>query len=1734
MHTIGSSSSGGTIFVCLLLWTILTHYGGEASVWSYLTGATEDFQVQENGSDNSYDNDNDELVSPIVNREIKVSVKAPWPSSSEHSVLCEAFAFLQGNHAFLDALTKNHGKGHLVSYERSTKYALELAREVAGLDDDDDDEAIATTNGLRLLKVALTMRAMSPTCELHRSLAHDKYEDLVEFLEAFAVIPTGDGDEIIIQISSDLPTSTIDLPMLSKAERNALLLPNEVIRQGIKTITVDDDEIENDEDELCETFVILYANLGGISFATFYRSLVENEIPVVVRHMGSIEEDQAETVLQGYGVRLDIRNVEYKVFDDKKSSIVDDSSIQDLMINLTQLGTNNGDDDDDVDVGGTCFSGEQDGVEVNNRMRTGEELATHFLAGVNLTALGLSNDNDGDCNDENSAYKLQRQLWELHRRFEKHSQLIPPAWQRRRLSIQTATVIAHSRHPLITLQDLSQNLPSMASTLVHVKIPEDIEKVGESMEIHLQKLISISGGGLWINGRSVNIERPSFNVFELIKLLKDESDVIQRLESRLKPMFPSGDALVILERIQDAVIEGDSFFANNRNMNDAMYEHDESSSESSNSNSKGQYRIDLATGEVGSVIYMNDLENDMSYSHWSDSVKNMVMAMQYGMPPSVRRNLFTILIVVDPLEDENDNVNFGQALIHQLAQQEFPVRLAMVVVSQTDVDDCVQYYRDGKICPVPEDYWLDRDDPPSVNELKEIKLTTRDIHRLYAFMRQKFADNSDVLIPYQLYLGSSLRQNPPSNRDFYSLYDLFNTHNEILLGLKIVLTKISLEEIAESLQENEQDSKLSYGKTVLFALDKGIKVGMSFINGRPLPTNEEEAEKLQKIFMEEQKLVFKMIKEKEITDSKPRNFYYKLIKGKKKDVFPRLHPLLTSSKSATSFADIAHNFGIYSLLTPQSMINASPLDSDAILLFEAVLQLDTSKGLRFALNFLKAMDVLPNSFGEISIAAKYRIIPSTLNAASTNLCKLLNSELGFGKIEEILERLISNSDASVDDYATLNDTSQCNDLPYLREELPSKNFITANGRVYNIEDLFLSFSDVELLTSMSLDSSKIVTAMLKPYVDDAAAFDAIGKTTAFLLEENNLRGNRSGPEGKIASTEKSEKIESNPLRFSWNREVKGVRSLKTKVFAIVDPTTETAQRLSPLLLIIRDELELYLDLILAPRMELNGDSDIPISSYYRFVANPSVYQTTGGSVGSPIAHFSNLPTDQILTLRMDVPESWNVQQTLAIQDTDNLRCDLQSGCGDYSQTGIEMHRQIHLTNIEYGLEHLLFFGQCYETNNSPPNGLQLVLSKQKSKPSSESAREALPVEIEVDGSIRMEDLSVKSFVKDHYSDTLVMKTVGYWQLRANPGVWDLKINDNSRGAEIFQIVEGKIKRGSVRVSSNSINSNKKQLVIDDFVGRGRGDLLLVKRKPGYEKASLFYEERKNVSQDDDVVHVFSLATGHQYERFLKIMMLSVTKRTSAKVKFWLFENFLSPTFKASSMAMAKRIGCEVEFVTYKWPEWLRGQSEKQRIIWGYKILFLDVLFPLNVKKIIYVDSDQVVRGDLKELWNMDLNGAPYGYTPMCSSNEATLGFQFWRHGFWESHLRGKPYHISALYVVDLEKFRKDRVGDILRAQYQSLSADPNSLSNLDQDLPNYVQHQVPIFSLPQEWLWCESWCSNETKAEAKTIDLCNNPLHKEPKISMAKRIISGDLFAESWIELDAEVEKYEIEYIVEA
>ncbi|KAG6833999.1 GABA/polyamine transporter [Arthromyces matolae] len=150
---------------------------------------------------------------------------------------------------------------------------------------------------------------------------------------------------------------------------------------------------------------------------------------------------------------------------------------------------------------------------------------------------------------------------------------------------------------------------------------------------------------------------------------------------------------------------------------------------------------------------------------------------------------------------------------------------------------------------------------------------------------------------------------------------------------------------------------------------------------------------------------------------------------------------------------------------------------------------------------------------------------------------------------------------------------------------------------------------------------------------------------------------------------------------------------------------------------------------------------------------------------------------------------------------------------------------------------------------------------------------------------------------------------------------------------------------------------------------------------------------------------------------------------------------------------------------------------------------------MDLKKVIFVDADQIVRADLKELVDLDLHGAPYGYTPMGDDNTDMEGFRFWKTGYWKDFLRGLPYHISAflmwyhsaLYVIDLDRFRQMAAGDILRGHYQQLSADPNSLANLDQG-------------------------SKDRLHRAKTIDLCQNPLTKEPKLSRARQIPEWEVY----------------------
>ncbi|XP_044885661.1 UDP-glucose:glycoprotein glucosyltransferase 1 isoform X2 [Mauremys mutica] len=650
----------------------------------------------------------------------------------------------------------------------------------------------------------------------------------------------------------------------------------------------------------------------------------------------------------------------------------------------------------------------------------------------------------------------------------------------------------------------------------------------------------------------------------------------------------------------------------------------------------------------------------------------------------------------------------------------------------------------------------------------------------------------------------------------------------------------------------------------------------------------------------------------------------------------------------------------------------------------------------------------------------------------------------------------------------LSHAMYCRDVLKLQK---GQRAVISNGRIIGpLEDNELfNQDDFHLLENIILKTSgqKIKSHIQQLGVEEDLASDLVMKVDALLSAQ---------PKGEAR------------IEYQFFEDRYSAVKLRPKegetyfdVVAIVDPATRDAQRLAPLLMVLNQLINMNLRVFMNCQSKL---SDMPLKSFYRYVLEPEISFTAEDNFApGPIAKFLDMPQTPLFTLNLNTPESWMVESVRTPYDLDNIYLE-------------EVDNRVA---AEYELEYLLLEGHCYDiTTGQPPRGLQFTLGTS-----------ANPVIV----------------------DTIVMANLGYFQLKANPGAWVLRLR-KGRSEDIYRIyshdgTDSPPDASEVTVVLNNFKSKIIKVKVQKKLDMMNEDLL---SDGTNENESGFWESLKwgftggqkndEVKQDkDDVINIFSVASGHLYERFLRIMMLSVLKHTKTPVKFWFLKNYLSPTFKEFIPYMAEKYNFQYELVQYKWPRWLHQQTEKQRIIWGYKILFLDVLFPLVVDKFLFVDADQIVRTDLKELRDFNLEGAPYGYTPFCESRREMDGYRFWKSGYWASHLAGRKYHISALYVVDLKKFRKIAAGDRLRGQYQGLSQDPNSLSNLDQDLPNNMIHQVPIKSLPQEWLWCETWCDDSSKKRAKTIDLCNNPMTKEPKLQAAVRIVP------EWQDYDQEIKQ---------
>jgi Thioredoxin-like domain len=1170
--------------------------------WSFYSSKTED------ASATSQDQEAQDWVSPILNREIRTRIGAhDWgPTITPYNELCEIYTLLQSQDdttspnqplptavQFLDLIASPEMTASISHHSTDiVKYSMSVLSNFTSL----------SQASIRLLEYMVQMRMASPQCELQRTLFESIAQDSAQHVNhspyasssiedsAVTLMIYDDSKQIVRHV--DIPSTSGGTPTASEDTEQSLrqwwdqalsqfeastapsedtserVLPGEVVIPPSSTVD-------------SSTVVIIYGFLGSAQWADVYRKLrALPHLQIVVRHRGvpPTVTKAPVTMLQGYGVRLDIRNVEYKVFDDRSDAVSiqkNDSTNGDLL-NVSHI--------------------------VADRELKSDDVSLLFqyhhppLAGVNVTKL-LEQD-DGTVLSKAERLQLQASLWKIHDAQMLASQIIPPIWQRRQLSMQAATVISEGKDPLYSLQHLSQNLPSVASTLVHVKVPDSI--VNASTVIAHTR--SLQSGLIYLNGRvAASLERPTFNVFELLHQIRQEQAILGRMQSLFAgpqgstylPPFDSVDSTVVAQALRDVqkawmlghmfgytTIDEDGTSDTNKNPSTAI------------DIAAPTVRIDVGRGWKQAVIYLNDIEKDPQYMSWPRSLRQMLMSMQFGMPPTVRRNLFTILAVVDPVQsrstgiasseendDENETVgNVGFDLGMQLIQAQYPARIGLLVASANDIQACADWIATSssslsetdddatEACPVPS-IFSTASKPTNILDLQDHPVTTHAIHRLIANFASNDSAPPGALIAFGEYLLSSIR----SHRGSFSLYDLVTIHGSLWEGMQIGTSSQGVEDGFQALikEESSMSTGLSYGKAIRFAADKRLQPGMSFLNGRLLSIDSMADETVSTTFSEEQNHVFGLIMKGEITDTSPKSIYAKLLSGT--GLYKKYHPLLsTKPKSIDTESDgpehLQHQFSSENSLIFAGKVGESHLTSacDALFVVDVFLAYDTVEGLNLAAKFMSLMDSFPTALesssgnGSSTIGVAYRFMPSSTSASKSVLCPVLTHAglLGAPIVQRLLDAvtlpqdidqldsLLTSIDGVSDDVRATILANSGSDGPCATLLYPSKsewsfgNALVANGHIFHVEGKSIVQDDLELLLMLELSRTKAVTNLLRKYValDSTNAVAFVAKVASFLMEEESQGTKRYDIDDSIENISDQIDGNQNPLKFIWNTE----------------------------------------------------------------------------------------------------------------------------------------------------------------------------------------------------------------------------------------------------------------------------------------------------------------------------------------------------------------------------------------------------------------------------------------------------------------------------------------------------------------------------------------------------------------------------------------------------------------------
>jgi UDP-glucose:glycoprotein glucosyltransferase len=235
-----------------------------------------------------------------------------------------------------------------------------------------------------------------------------------------------------------------------------------------------------------------------------------------------------------------------------------------------------------------------------------------------------------------------------------------------------------------------------------------------------------------------------------------------------------------------------------------------------------------------------------------------------------------------------------------------------------------------------------------------------------------------------------------------------------------------------------------------------------------------------------------------------------------------------------------------------------------------------------------------------------------------------------------------------------------------------------------------------------------------------------------------------------------------------------------------------------------------------------------------------------------------------------------------------------------------------------------------------------------------------------------------------------------------------------------------------------------------------------------------------------VANVLIAAGGGESERMALVTVLSVVRSAKVPVEFWILKRGATVEFEERVLEVAG--GCRCNFVHYGWPMWLTPPAERKKAAALARVLFLDIVMPLSVQRVVAIEAGTIVVGDLTELLVDDMEGAP------CAFVEDGKGIS------------------SALFVADMEKWRTAGVGEVARMSYEDLIDHLAKSDQIEELLLGRMQKRVDMFPISRGWRRCSSRGRDGEMAHVRAIGACGS-------IAALRRDMP------LWRELDEEIEK---------